>query len=176
MSTTDMHSGRHAVRFKTLLSALVAFSAIMATSSRAGTIDDTVDIDHLIAAYHQAVVQHDGARLVTLFLPAGTAWFSVLTEDGLTRVRATTPAAPKIRPGTVQGFVHMVSSGKAVLDPQHSDLHMQSDGTIATVSFQFTFFVDRKEQNHGSESWQLVKGDEGWRIASIVFSSTPSDP
>jgi hypothetical protein len=32
---------------------------------------------------------------------------------------------------------------------------------------------DGKEQNRGSETWVLVKGTEGWRIAAITYSSNP---
>lgn len=159
--------------FRTLLPAMIAWTTLMTSVALATTTDDTVDIDHLIAAYHRAVVGHDGARLAAMFVPEGTAWFSVLTPVGLAHARARVPGAPKVRPGSVQGFVKMVSSGTAALDPQHSDLHLQSDGTIATVFFQFKFLIDGKEENHGRESWQLLKGDNGWRIASIVFSSTP---
>ena len=139
----------------------------------ASTAEDTVDVDHLIAAYHEAVIGHDAPRLSALFVPSGTAWFSVLSDDGLARVRAKTPDAPKLRPGTMQGFVKMVGSSKARLDPRRSNLRITTDGTIASVTFDFRFFIDGKEENRGSESWQLVKAAEGWRIASIVYSSNP---
>jgi uncharacterized protein YpmB len=36
-----------------------------------------------------------------------------------------------------------------------------------------THVVNGKEQNRGSETWVLVKGTEGWRIAAITYSSNP---
>jgi hypothetical protein len=41
------------------------------------------------------------------------------------------------------------------------------------VYFDFSFLIDGKEQNHGSETWVLVKGSTGWRIAAITYSSNP---
>lgn len=157
-----------------VFSTLTLFTTLLATSARATTADDTGDIDHLIAAYHQAVLHHDGARLAALFVPQGSAWFSVLTGDALARVRQRAPGSPKIRPGSVQGFIDMVTSSKAELDPEHSNLSIWSDGAMATVTFRFSFLIDHKEQNHGNESWQLVDSADGWRIASIVYSSTPT--
>ena len=160
----------------------LAFTILLCTSlSRSGaagasTATDTVDVAHLIAAYHQAVVGHDGARLAAMFVPEGSAWFSVLSEEGFARVRAIKPGAPKLRPGSVRDFVTMVATSKAQLDPEHSNLQVRSDSAIATVTFDFRFLIDGKEQNRGAESWQLVKGTDGWRIASIIYSSTPPAP
>ncbi|WP_404713699.1 nuclear transport factor 2 family protein [Sphingomonas sp. MMS24-J13] len=139
----------------------------------ASTADDSVDVDHLISAYHQAVVSHDAPRLAALFLPTGTAWFSVLSDEGLKQARAKSPDTPKLKPGSVDSFVKLVATSPSRLDPQHTNLQVRSDGAIATVTFDFSFLIDGKEQNRGTESWQLVKGVEGWRIASIIYSSNP---
>lgn len=157
------------------MSVLIAIAAIAfgPVPVHASVREDTVDIDHLITAYHQAVVDHDGDRLAALFVPEGSAWFSALTDEGLRRAKARKPDVPKLRPGSVAAFTEMVASKANQLDPRHADLKIWSDGTIASVTFKFRFFIDGREENSGSESWQLVRGDDGWRIASIVYSSTP---
>ncbi|MEG3152786.1 nuclear transport factor 2 family protein [Sphingomonas sp. ZT3P38] len=144
-----------------------------APGARASTQTDAVDVRRLMEEYHSAVVGHDGARLAGLFVPTGSAWFNVLSGPGYAVARAKTPDAPKVRPGTVDGFVRFVSSSKAKLDPQHGPVTIRADGAIASVYFDFRFLIDGKVQNQGSESWQLVKFADGWRIASIVYSSTP---
>ncbi len=151
----------------------IGAAVVVAAPAKASTAQDTVDVDSLIAAYHQAVLDHDGARLAALFVPEGSAWFSVLSDEAFPRARAKNANASKLRSGSVKGFVTMVSTSKTQLNPEHSDLRVESDGAIATVTFKFRFLVDGKEQNRGSESWQVVKGAQGWRIASIVYSSTP---
>lgn len=153
---------------------LVASGLVLVSSpALASTADDTIDVDHLIAAYHQAVVSHDASRLAALFAPTGTAWFSVLSDDGLKRARAKSPDAAKLKPSSVESFVKLVATSKSRLDPRHTNLQIRSDGAIATVTFDFSFVIDDKEQNRGSESWQLVKDVDGWRIVSIIYSSNP---
>jgi len=134
---------------------------------------DTVDVQHLMAAYHEAVVTHDGARLASLFIPQGSTWLNVLSDAGLAHMRATKPATVKIRVGNYQDFAKVVSQSKAHMDPQHQDVRILSDGTIASVYFDYVFMVDGKPNNRGSEAWQLVKGEDGWRIAAITYSSNP---
>lgn len=155
-----------------IVAAALPFLAPMAAQASVET--DTRDVETLIAAYHEAVVGHDGARLQALFVPTGSAWYNALSDEALARTRQAKPDAAKLRPGSVQAFAAIVSTSKAQMDPRHSNMTIRSDGTIATVCFDFSFLIDGKEQNRGSESWQLVRDTGGWRIVSIVYSSTPA--
>lgn len=134
---------------------------------------DTSTPEKVMSAFHAAVVAHDGARLSTLFLPDGTAWFNVLSDQALARARLKSPGAPKVRASTYQAFAEFVSKSKADFDPRHTDVKVFSDGTIAMAYFSFSFLIDGKEQNKGAETWQLVKAQDGWRIAAITYSSDP---
>ena len=70
-------------------------------------------------------------------------------------------------------FAKLVSTTPKRFDPEHSNVVIHTDGTIAAVYFDFVFNVDGKANNRGSETWQLVKAADGWRIASIIYSSEP---
>jgi hypothetical protein len=138
----------------------------------ASTASDTVDVQHVIDAYHEAVLTHDGSRLANLFLPQ-SLWLNVLSDEAYARAKAKSPDAVKIRVGSYTDFAKLVSTSKARFNPTHTHLQKNSDGTIASVYFDFVFLVDGKEQNRGSETWVLVKGVDGWRITAITYSSNP---
>ena len=139
----------------------------------ANTALDTVDVQHVIDAYHEAVLTHDGSRLANLFIPQGSMWLNVLSDEAYARAKAKSPDAAKIRVGSYTDFAKVVSTSKASFNPTHTHLQENSDGTIASVYFDFIFLVGGKEQNRGSETWVLVKGTDGWRIAAITYSSNP---
>lgn len=142
-----------------------------ATSAR--TAQDTVDVQHVMDAFHDAVVSHDGARLSALFIPEGSTWLNVLTDEAYVQAQGKKPDIAKARVSSYKDFSKFVSSSKMSLEPRHSNLQTHSDGTIAAVYFNFVFLINGKPENHGSETWQLVKGSEGWRIAAITYSSDP---
>jgi hypothetical protein len=143
------------------------------TAVPASTASDTVDVQHVIDAYHEAVLTHDGSRLARLFIPQGSMWLNVLSDETYARAKEKSPDAVKIRVGSYTDFAKVVSASKANFNPTHTHLQENSDGTIASVYFDFVFLVDGKEQNRGSETWVLVKGSDGWRIAAITYSSNP---
>lgn len=134
---------------------------------------DTVDVQHLMDAYHEAVLGHDGERLASLFLSNGGTWLNVLSDQAYAVAKAKSPDAVKVRVGSFTDFAKLVSTSKSGFNPTHGEIKVSSDGTIASVYFDFVFLIDGKEQNRGSEAWQLVKGSDGWRIAALVYSSNP---
>src|SRR5580658_1719921 len=142
----------------------------------ASTASDTVDVQHVIDAYHEAVLTHDGSRLASLFIPQGSMWLNVLSDDAYARAKAKSPEAVKVRVGSYTDFAKLVSTSKANFNPTHTHLQQNSDGTIASVYFDFVFLADGKEENRGSETWVLVNGTDGWRIAAITYSSNPHMP
>jgi hypothetical protein len=154
-------------------SSALAQPVTTAATESSGSREDAIDVQHVMDAFHEAVVKHDGARLASLFLPNGSTWLNVLTDAAYAQAKAKTPDVAKVRVGSYKSFADFVSSSKSDLNPQHSNIRIHSDGTIASVYFDFVFLIDGKEENRGNETWQLVKGAEGWRIAAITYSSTP---
>jgi hypothetical protein len=137
------------------------------------TVRDTVDVVNVMSAFHEAVVKHDADRLSGLFIPEGGTWINVLKHEPHARMKAANPAQTKMRVSSYKEFAKFLSGSKANLDPQHQHVQVHSDGTIASVYFDFVFMIDGKVENHGSETWQLVKGVDEWRIVAITYSSEP---
>jgi len=151
--------------------------ALALTTSRlavAGT--DSADVQKVMDTFHRAVLNHDGAQIAALFIPEGSTWLNVLSDEAYARAKAKSPNAVKIRLGSYKEFATFVSNSKVSLEPRHSHVRIYTDGTIAAAYFDFEFMIDGKLENHGSETWQLVKGPEGWRIAAVTYSSNPQSP
>ena len=161
--------------------ALLPMAAIAQTETPAmaqtGTANEhnaqVAAIEQVMKQYHEAVVTHNGTALSALFLPDANIWLNVLTDAAYAQAQAKGIKAPKIRVGSYRDFVKFVSSTPKALDPEHSDLVIHTDGAIAAVYFDYVFNIDGKAENHGSETWQLVKTVDGWRIAAICYSSNP---
>lgn len=163
------------------LSALF-FAAAAAAHSQSGASHATgaqdsaaakAQIRQLMADYHHAVVSHDGTRLSSMFVDQGSTWFKVLSDDAYARARAKNPSAPKVLHSNFQDFAKFVSTSHAALDPRHGKVRIFTDGTIASAYFNFVFVIDGKPENQGSETWQLIKTSDGWKIAAITYSSNP---
>ena len=134
---------------------------------------DEAAIEQVMKQYHAAIFAHDGFTLSGLFLPDANLWLNVLTDSAYAKAQAKSAAAQKVRVSSYRDFAKLVSTTPKSFDPEHSNVVIHTDGTIAAVYFEFVFNVDGKANNRGSETWQLVKAADGWRIASIIYSSEP---
>jgi hypothetical protein len=153
---------------------IVALALITSPLAVAGT--DSADVREVMDTFHRAVVNHDGAQVAALFIPEGSTWLNVLSDEAYARAKVKTPGVAKIHVGNYKEFANFVSNSKVSLEPRHSHVKIFSDGTIAAAYFDFEFMIDGKLENRGSETWQLVKGPDGWRIAAITYSSDPRSP
>lgn len=134
---------------------------------------DEAAIEQVMKQYHAAILAHDGTKLSSLFLPDPNLWLNVLTDSAYVRAQAKSATAQKVRASNYRDFAKLVSTTPKTFDPEHSNVVIHTDGTIAAVYFDFVFNVDGNANNRGSESWQLIKAADGWRIASIIYSSEP---
>ena len=123
--------------------------------------------------YHAAILAHDGTALSSLFLPDANLWLKVLTDSAYAGAQSKSATAQKIRVSNYRDFAKLVSTTTRNFAPEHSNVVIHTAGTIAAVYFDFVFNVDGKANNRGSETWQLVKAADGWRIAPIIYSSEP---
>ena len=135
---------------------------------------DEAAIERVMKQFHDAVVAHDGAALSDLFLPDANIWLNVLTDIAYDRAQAKSAKISKVRVSSYRDFAKFVSTTPKALNPEHSNVVIHTDGTIAAVYFDFVFNIDGKAENRGSETWQLVKAADGWRIAAISYSSDPA--
>ena len=143
------------------------------TETISGHGADQAAIEQLMKQYHTAILAHDGTALAGLFLPDANLWLNVLTDSAYARAQAKSPTTQKVRVSDYRDFAKLVTTTTKSFDPEHRNVVIHTDGTIAAVYFDFVFNVDGKPNNHGSETWQLVKAADGWRIASIIYSSEP---
>jgi hypothetical protein len=101
-------------------------------------------IKQVMKQYHAAILAHDGATLSSLFLPEASLWLNVLTDSAYAHAQTKSPTAQKVHVSSYRDFAKLLSSTPNSLDPEHSNVVIQTDGTIAAVYFDFVFNVDGK--------------------------------
>jgi ketosteroid isomerase-like protein len=129
------------------------------------------EINKVIASFQSSLKQHDAKALEQLFLPDSDAWVTALGDDTLKAMRKKHPDAPHYKVGARKSFLDFVGSTKSPVEEKFHDVRIDTDGSVASVYFTFEFLMDAKVQNHGAETWQLVKTDDGWKIAAMLYST-----
>ncbi|SFR88458.1 SnoaL-like domain-containing protein [Dyella sp. OK004] len=151
---------------------IIASALILASffGGIAHAADPSDDIHRLIDGFQKAIVAKDGKALSDMFLPSGGAWVTVLSDDSYARMKAKSPNVPRYKLGNYADFVQFVATSKVPIEERFNQVRVETDGAVASVYFDFVFLQDGKENNRGSETWHVVKTDDGWKISSMTYS------
>ena len=152
------------------LFALIAFLVVLPAAAATDS-SPKAGIEQVVDTFQAAIKAHDRATLASLFLADSKAWWTILGEPSYQKMKATHPNAPRYKTGTWQEFADYVGSAKTSIEERFHNVRIETDGTVASVYFDFEFLADGKVGNHGAETWQLLHTDEGWKIASMMYSS-----
>lgn len=128
-------------------------------------------IEKVITTFQASLKKHDAKTLGNLFCPGSDAWVVTLGDKTLKSMRKKHPAAPRYKVDTRKSFLQFVGSTKSSIEEDFHNVRVHTDGSLASVYFDFEFLMDGKVQNHGAETWQLVRTDAGWKIAAMLYST-----
>ena len=67
----------------------------------------------------------------------------------------------------------IVAHSDKAIEERFYDVRIDTNGTVASVWFDFDFLESAKVTNRGSETWQLVHTIEGWKIQAMLYSAHP---
>lgn len=151
----------------------VIMAALCATPARAadtGHDADVAAIRQVVQQFQSAIVAHDGKTLGNLFLPEHDSWLSVFDTPTWNKAKATNPAARKVIRSTWQKFADYVQTSTGPVEERFYDVRIDTNGAVASVYFNFDFLSNGKVSNRGSESWQMVQTEDGWKISSMLYS------
>ncbi|MGB8635418.1 MAG: hypothetical protein WCD66_02590 [Rhodanobacteraceae bacterium] len=149
---------------------LVTLATLSCAASATQPENDTTAIRQVTEKFQKAVVTRDRATLENLFLPGHTSWIAVLDTASYRAMQAAHPRAPRVKPGSPAQFIDAVVSYPGHMQEKFSNMHIRSNGAVASVYFDFDFLQDGRINNHGSETWQLVNTASGWKINALIYS------
>jgi ketosteroid isomerase-like protein len=128
-------------------------------------------VQQVVDRFQASLKAKDTQALGELFLPESKAWITTLGEPSFSEVKAKHPEVPRYKAGSLQEFTDFVGKAKGSVEERFHDVRIETDGSVASVYFDFEFLMDGKVGNHGAETWQLVRTDQGWKIAAMLYSS-----
>ena len=152
--------------------------ALPVTSSAAESVSDEPEIQLLIDQFRESIIEKDKGKFLATFLHNGVTWQAATSDKRHAQELKSDPEARKVSydpSDTPEAFIEGIVKSQANIEETFSGVEIDSDGTVASVAFNFEFLVNGKATNIGREYWLLVKTTTGWKIAAVTWSrNTPS--
>ncbi len=114
---------------------------------------DVAAIRQVVASFRESLINKDKATYMGLFFsdrPEDIGWQFVSEDTRLAHIRKSRPDAIKARRIPSNNFIGLIDGAVATKEPREetfSDLRIDTDGEIASVSFDYTFLANGRKTN-----------------------------
>lgn len=141
------------------------------------TLEDISAITKVTEDFRQALINKDSRQMSALLLNSDILFSSAPNPQQIRNINEKYDANFNgIFSGGFGSFTQFLGS-KDSPSPEEKFYNMKitQDGNSAWIMFDYEFLTNKKMQNYGIESWQLIKtADEKWKIISVFWSSHPA--
>ena len=165
---------------KTLLNSISLFTAVffstmsMANTSLAkNTQADTKALQQVIETFRTSLIEKDKAKLSSVFYSDNVPFIAVFSDEMLAEKRKTRPDYPaSVDFSKFGSSVTNMIPDKGSREEKIWNVEIDSDGKLASIHFEYSDHLNDKKRAFGTESWDLVKVDNTWKIVSVTFTVT----
>ncbi len=147
--------------------AIVALLPLAVRAQEAGRQHAPAERDEVVATiqkFFDAMAAHDNDTLARLMMPEGRL-FS--TNDSR--------AAPAVRVRTHEQFIAELRQNRQKILERIWNPEVRVQGGIATLWANYDFHLEGKFSHCGIDAFELVKTEQGWKIAGGVFTIERKD-
>lgn len=154
----------------------LAASACRTLHCQTGPANDVVAVKQVVERLRVAIVERDKPAYMALFFsdkPEEIGWQAVVDDERLRSIQANRPQAFKARRIPTNHFVALIDgvvSSTAAEEERISNVCVTTDGEVASAVFDYAYVSAGQATNRGSEHWQLVRTEGGWKIYSVIYT------
>lgn len=134
--------------------------------------NDKEQISAIIEKYSEAVIKKDSVVFYGLFNDDNVTWCASVTDKSQRKEIETKGLKESGRgyfSGSYKGFMRSLFRYKATED-KFDNIRIVEDGTVASVTMDYSFWAENKMTNFGSKFLGLIKKDGHWKITSVIYS------
>ena len=149
--------------------AVLIFSKMGYAQHIQGT-SDTAAIHKVLNSFTQSVIKKDSATLASLFANTPIAFLAVRGAETVAYLKKKDPSTAFIQIRNYKDFIAYVGQTKDQAEEKFYNVRIRTDGSVASLSSEYSFWSNNEKINWGQENWELIFNGTDWKIAAIVWS------
>lgn len=153
---------------KILLALLVLIAALNARSQNP-VKEDYKAIKTVLRTFMKCLTHKDSLTFYNLFHTDPVVWVGVTQSKTFAEEIKRDSTAENTFKANYKAFYRFFHDKP--IEEKFYNIQINTDGYIASVTFDYSFWQDGKKINWGKESWAMIKTKNQWKITSVVFSS-----
>jgi len=138
-------------------------------------IDNKKQIKEVLEIFMNAIETKDSIKIYSLFHDAPVAWVGVYKEMSQNKIlEKDNTKINSFRNSDYKTWFRKIMKGDLKQESFYN-VEIIEDGAVASVTFDYSFWLNGKKNNWGKEFWHMIKVNENWKIVSVVFSMDMED-
>jgi len=111
----------------------------------------------------------DSTSLYNLFYDGNVTWVGVYKDKTQQKRIEKDTNALNYKIADYKTWFRSTTKG-SIKEEKFYNVNIDTDGNIASITFDFSFWAGGRKGLWGKESWGLVKIKNEWKITSVIFS------
>lgn len=163
---------------------IITFTLLLSSTFTFGQVNyasDKEKIQGVITDFMESIKMKDSLKFYSLFHDEPVLWLGIAKEKTYLADLKRNPNVKDYFTSSYKRFFKSISDSNNIYEEKFYNIQIAEDGSIADVSFDYSFWKNNNKQNWGKESWGLIKTGNQWKICSVIFSYEyeniyPQDP
>ena len=134
------------------------------------TAEHKEDIRSVVEKFRLSIINKDKENFSSLFYSEDIPWIAVFSDEMLKIKRKAKPDYPRtVNFGKFGPPVRMISEDE-IQEEKISNIKIETDGYLGSVHFDYEDVRNGIKKAFGTEAWDLVNDQSGWKIVSVIYS------
>jgi len=160
------------MKFTGILIALIAFTFGSPVSANVDTTASKKEIKTVIEKFRLSIINKDKDTFKTLFYSDNIPWIAVFSDEMVSENRKENPNFPRTIDFSKFGSPVKMISDEGQQEEKMWNIKIDTDGYLGSVHFNYSDNMNGVKKAFGTESWDLIKEDSGWKIISVTYTVT----
>lgn len=130
---------------------------------------DKEKINSVLTEFMNCIETKDSITMYNLFHKGPVTWVGVYKEGTQRELQKKDGATKNYEVSNYKTWFRRIAT-PPIKREDFYNIQIIEDGSVASVTFDYSFWRDNKKKNWGKEFWHLIKENEEWKIASVIFS------
>ncbi len=131
---------------------------------------DRLKLNGVIVEFEESIIQKDSTRFKKLFFDDHVSFTGIMSKETEMSIKKDYPDFQGIAVSNSTKFITDICKTEKKQVEKFYNINIETDGTISSISFDYSYFSDAKMIQWGHEKWNLVYADEQWLITDVIYS------
>jgi|GEM_PF-1107444 len=129
-----------------------------------------LELNEIMQKFKTAIIEKDTLSFDKLFFDEEVSFVGIMSELTEASIKKDYPDFQGVSVSNSSKFIREVSTSANPQEERSYNPVIETDGIIASISFDYSFHSGGRLIQWGHEKWNLVLVENEWLITNVIFS------